>query len=175
MEVGYPQVTTRRLAAAAGVNQGLIHYYFGSIEELLFQAFERFSQALLERQRVLYAGSAPFVAKWRAAMRYLDSDLAAGYPKIGLELAALGWNQPRFRARTAAVLRQWRRVLTEAFEAAASEYGLDRRRFPVEAMVTLVMTFNLGYMVEELSGLRDGHTALLAMIDRWLVDLEASR
>jgi AcrR family transcriptional regulator len=29
VEVGYAQITTRALAEAAGLNQGLIHYYFG--------------------------------------------------------------------------------------------------------------------------------------------------
>src|SRR6187399_1674660 len=68
IEMGYAKLTTRELAAAAGVNQGLIHYYFGSLEEVLFQALERYSDALLERQRALYAGPEPFIAKWRTAM-----------------------------------------------------------------------------------------------------------
>jgi len=36
--VGYAGVTTRRLAEAAGVNHGLVHYYFGSSENLLVHA-----------------------------------------------------------------------------------------------------------------------------------------
>ena len=30
-EVGYAGVTTRAVAEAAGVNHGLVHYYFGSM------------------------------------------------------------------------------------------------------------------------------------------------
>ena len=30
LEVGHAGITTRRLAEAAGVNHGLVHYYFGS-------------------------------------------------------------------------------------------------------------------------------------------------
>jgi len=41
-EVGYAGVTTRAVAEAAGVNHGLVHYYFGSMEELLTQTLERF-------------------------------------------------------------------------------------------------------------------------------------
>src|SRR6188474_1028286 len=77
IEMGYAKLTTRELAAAAGVNQGLVHYYFGSLEEVLFQALERYSDALLERQRALYTGPEPFITKWRTAMRYLQEDLAA--------------------------------------------------------------------------------------------------
>src|SRR6478609_3166594 len=68
IELGYAQLTTRELAAAAGVNQGLVHYYFGSLEEVLFQALERYSDALLARQRALYTGPEPFITKWRTAM-----------------------------------------------------------------------------------------------------------
>jgi AcrR family transcriptional regulator len=171
-EVGFSKITTRRLAAAAGVNQGLVHYYFGSVEEVLFQAFERFSDALLSRQRVVYSTSGPFLERWREAMRHLEEDLAAGYPKIGFELAALSWNHPRFQVRAAAVMEGWRVVLTEAFEGALAEYGLDRERFPLEGIVSLVMTFNLGYMFESLAGVEQGHQELIAMIDRWLVGLE---
>src|SRR5689334_7903983 len=95
IEVGSARITTRALAEAAGVNQGLIHYYFGSLEEVLFQAFERFSEELLERQRAMYTSPAPFLEKWRTAASFLQQDLASGYPKIGFELAALGWNNER--------------------------------------------------------------------------------
>ena len=35
VEQGHAGITTRRLAEAAGVNHGLVHYYFGSNENLL--------------------------------------------------------------------------------------------------------------------------------------------
>ena len=60
VDVGYARITTRRLAERAGVNQGLVHYYFGSMEEVLLQAVERFTSRLVERQRSMYASDAPF-------------------------------------------------------------------------------------------------------------------
>ena len=41
----------RKLAERAGVNHGLVHYYFGSMEDLLLRVVERFTEALIERQR----------------------------------------------------------------------------------------------------------------------------
>ena len=66
LEVGAAGVTTRRLAEEAGVNHGLVHYYFGSIENLLVRVLERFTDALIARQRELYAADVPFIEKWRA-------------------------------------------------------------------------------------------------------------
>ena len=45
-DAGYAAVTTRRLAEEAGVNHGLVHYYFGSNENLLVRALERFTERL---------------------------------------------------------------------------------------------------------------------------------
>jgi AcrR family transcriptional regulator len=175
IEVGYAGITTRRLASEAGLNQGLVHYYFGSLDEVLLQALQRFTARLIERQRSMYEADAPFIEKWRRAMEYLEQDLAAGYPKIWLELQALGWNRPAIRERIARVNAQWRAVLTEAFEKAADEYGLEPRAFPVDALVSLVMTFNQGVELERLSGISQGHDELLAWIDRWLGSLEEQR
>ena len=172
IDVGYAGVTTRRLAEAAGTNHGLVHYYFGSMEELFVQVLERFTERLIARQRAMYESDVAFIEKWRAALRFLEEDLAAGYPKIWLELQALAWNRPDLRERVARVNGEWRAVLTDAFEPAMHDYGLDRRRFPSEAVVSLVMTFNEGIMLERLTGVSEGHAALLEAIDRWLESLD---
>jgi AcrR family transcriptional regulator len=163
-EVGHAGITTRRLADEAGVNHGLVHYYFGSNENLLVHALERFTDRLIARQRDLYAADLPFVEKWRTAMRYLVSE-DASYEKIWLELQALAWNNADLRERLARVNAEWRAVLTEAFEAPHRELGLD---LPLDALVSLVMTFNLGIMVERLGGVETGHAELLDWIDSWL-------
>jgi AcrR family transcriptional regulator len=172
VEVGHAGITTRRLAAEAGLNQGLVHYYFGSLDEVLLQALERFTERLVERQRAMYQAELPFIERWSTAMEYLESDLGAGYPKIWLELQALGWNRPDVRERVARVNAEWRAVLTEAFVEAAGEYGLEPDAYPVDALVSLVMTFNQGIELERLSGITAGHDKLLAWVDAWLRSLE---
>jgi len=164
VEVGHAGITTRRLAETAGVNHGLVHYYFGSIENVLVRALERFTERLIARQRELYSADLPFVEKWRTAMAYLVGEDVA-YEKVWLELQALAWNDPALRERLAGVNAEWRAVLTEAFEPARRELGLD---IPIDALVSLVMTFNLGMIVERLGGIESGHRELLEWIDAWL-------
>ncbi|HET8528700.1 MAG TPA: TetR/AcrR family transcriptional regulator [Gaiellaceae bacterium] len=164
VDVGYPGVTTRRVAEEAGVNHGLVHYYFGSVENLLVQALERFTERLLERQRALYGSELPFAEKWRTAMRHLVADDVA-YEKAWLELQALGWNDEEVRGRLADVNAEWRRVLTDAFREPHRELGIP---LPLDALVSLVVTFNLGVIVERLGGIETGHRALLDWIDGWL-------
>ena len=163
-EVGYAGITTRRLAEEAGLNHGLVHYYFGSNENLLMHALERFTGRLLTRQRELYATDLPFADKWRTAMHYLVGE-DIGYQKIWLELQALAWNNPEIRTRLARVNAGWRAVLTEAFEQPRRELGIG---LPLEALVSLVMTFNLGIIIERLGGIEAGHLELLDWIEQWI-------
>lgn len=163
VEAGYAAVTTRRLAEEAGINHGLVHYYFGSIENVLARTLERFTSRLIDRQRALYAGDGPFRDKWRQAMVYLDAD--ARYQKIWLELQALAWNRPDLRARIAAVTDEWRDVLSEALTQARVEHDLA---LPAPALVALVATFNQGMMLERLVGVGEGHAELLAWIEELL-------
>jgi AcrR family transcriptional regulator len=164
VDVGYARITTRRLAEEADVNHGLVHYYFGSIENLLVRTLERFTERLTSRQRELYAAETPFIEKWRTAMRYLISDDVT-YEKVWLELQALGWNHADLRERLARVNAEWRAVLTDAFREPHQELGIE---MPVDALAALVMTFNIGMIVERLGGIDTGHEALLDWIDGWL-------
>jgi len=169
VEIGYAAITTRRLAREAGANQGLVHYYFGSMENLLVRVLERFTERLIVRQRAMYAADQPFLEKWRQAMGYLDEDFASGYQKVWYELQAMAWNKPELRERIAHVTEEWREVLEEAFEQARREHGID---MPVDALVALVVTFNQGIILERLSGIDNGHRELLDWIDAWLEESE---
>jgi AcrR family transcriptional regulator len=168
VDVGYSSITTRRVAEEAGVNHGLVHYYFGSIEQLLVRTLERFTARLIERQRAMYAADMPFLEKWRTAMRFLMAE-DVQYEKVWLELQALGWNNPEVRDRVARVNEEWRAVLTEAFAEARERYGIE---LPLDALVSLVMTFNEGIIVERLSGIETGQRELLDWIDGWLEQKE---
>jgi AcrR family transcriptional regulator len=164
VEVGYAGITTRKLADEAGVNHGLVHYYFGSIENVLVRTLERFTDRQIARQRAMYAADVPFIEKWRTAMRYLVSDDFV-YEKVWYELQALAWNRPDLRGRVDRVNSEWRTVLTEAFAEARERYGIE---MPLDALVSLVITFNEGIILERLSGVEEGHAALLEWIDGWM-------
>jgi AcrR family transcriptional regulator len=167
VDVGYAGITTRRLAAEAGVNHGLVHYYYGSLENLLVQVLERFTSRMIERQRAMYAAEMPFIEKWRTAMRYLVAD--SDYQKVWWELQALAWNRPELREHVAHVDDEWRAVLTEALAEPHERYGLE---LPLDALVSLVITFNAGVILQRLAGITTGHQELLDWIDGWIEDKE---
>jgi AcrR family transcriptional regulator len=169
VDVGYSGVTTRRLAEEADVNHGLVHYYFGSIENVLVRTLERFTERLITRQRTMYASpDLPFIDKWRTAMRYLVAEDVT-YEKVWYELQALSWNRPELRERVGRVDDEWRAVLAEAFAEPRERYGIE---MPLAALVSLVMTFNEGIILERLSGVETGQQELLDWIEAWMEDKE---
>ena len=175
VQVGHANVTTRGLAAEAGVNQGLVHYYFGAVDQVFLEVLDRFTERLIARQRAMYGSDLPFREKWRTAWRFQEEDLASGYDRIFLELQAMAWSRPELRARVARVNAEWRSVLREAFRAALRQYGLDDGEWPLEAVTALVMTMAQGFQLERLAGIAEGHDALLDWIDRWLAAHEPRR
>jgi hypothetical protein len=96
-------------------------------------------------------------------MAYLEEDRP--YQKIWFELQALAWNRPELQERLARVNEEWRAVLSEAFAPVREELGLE---IPLEALVSLVYTFNKGIMFDRLSGVETAHRELLEWIDAWL-------
>jgi len=172
-EVGYAGVTTRAVAEAAGINHGLVHYYFGSMEELLTQTLERFVEQLALALETLYADpNLSFAEKWRLGSQFWVDEPTSRFPKILLELLAMGWNMPTLRARLTEVHAQFRAIFEHHFGQALRDYDLDESQFPLKVIVAAVTSFQLGLIVEGLSGVEEGHQDLLDWIQQWIDALE---
>src|SRR5579872_1427314 len=175
-EVGYAGVTTRAVAETAGVNHGLVHYYFGSMDELLSQTLERFVDQLAAALEALYEDSSlTFAEKWRLGSQFWVEEPTSQFPKILLELMAMGWNMPTLRARLTEVHARFRSIFERHFGQAIRDYGLDESQFPLKVVVAAVTSYQLGLIVEGLSGVEEGHQELVDWIQRWIDDLEAHR
>lgn len=172
IEGGHGAITTRRVADEAGQTHGLIRYHFGSLGGLMTATVQRAAGRILDRQRALYERDVPFAEKWRTAMGYLESDLTEdGFPKLALELISLGWNDATLRADIARMLEEFHEMLSDAVRSALDEYEIGDAD-DVEAVATLIRTFQMGIMVERLAGIDVGHEALLKAIDMRLAGLE---
>ena len=175
-EVGYAGVTTRRVAEEAGVKHGLVHYYFGSMEELLTQTLERLAQRLAAALEEHYANpDLPFAEKWRIVSQNWIEQPASRFPKILLELTAMSWNHPELRQRISAVYTRFRVIFERYFGEAMREYDLDESRFPLKVVAAAAGTFQLGIIVEGLSEFHEGHQELVSWVQSWLDVLEAAK
>jgi AcrR family transcriptional regulator len=175
-DVGYAGVTTRAVAEQAGVKHGLVHYYFGSMDELLTQTLERFVDQLAEALEALYEDPClSFADKWRLGSQFWVDEPASRFPKILLELLAMGWNMRSLQPRLTQVHGRFRAIFERHFGQALRDYGLDQTEFPLKVIVAAVTSFQLGLIVEGLSDVHEGHQELLDWIQRWIDGLEQNR
>jgi len=87
----------------------------------------------------------------------------------------MGWNMSALRPRPAEVHARFRAIFEHHFGQAMRDYGLDDSQVPLEVIVAAVTSYQLGLIVEGLSGVEEGHRALADWIQRWIDDLEAKR
>ena len=67
VSVGHASITTRLVAKEAGVNHGLVHYYFGSMENLLLRVLERFTEREQVEIEISVAEAAEAITAWLAS------------------------------------------------------------------------------------------------------------
>lgn len=122
---GAAQLSTRSVAAEAGVHLSLIHYHFETREGLLLAVLERINQELLRRQHAMYARPDLGLAdKWRQATAFYREDLRSGYVRSLMELAGQGFANPRLGAAVRNLMKGWRDLLTEVASEAFPRLGL---------------------------------------------------
>lgn len=89
---GYAGLSTRDVAAAAGVPLSQIHYHFGSKHGMVLALFEYLNAQLLDRQDALFGDATLKLSEqWDRACAYLDDDIASGYVRVLQELIAASW------------------------------------------------------------------------------------
>jgi AcrR family transcriptional regulator len=123
-ERGYAALSTREVAAAAGVPLSQIHYHFGSKQGLVLALFEYMDAQLFERQQALFNDPALSLAdQWDRACAYLDDDLASGYVRIMQELAAAGWADAAVGAVVRKSLEDWIGLVIELARRFEQQHG----------------------------------------------------
>ena len=119
---GYSALSTRDVAAAAGVPLSQIHYHFGSKEGLLLALFEYLNDELLDRQQAMFGNPALKLSEqWDLACTYLDDDLASGYVRVLQELWAAGYSNPPIAKVVRDGILRWQELLTRVAREAEAQ------------------------------------------------------
>lgn len=174
---GSGRLSTHTVAAEAGVNQSLIHYHFQTREGLLLAILEQMNAELLDRQRSLYSREDMSISqKWQQAVDFYRVDLASGYVRTLLELAAHGYSNPTVAVQVRSLFNGWRNLLTEVATEALAELRVDT--VAAREVVAMVAAYWWGMETQHLLGVpeEEGHLwATTDEIGRLLSELEARR
>jgi AcrR family transcriptional regulator len=121
---GYAALSTRDVAAAAGVPLSQIHYHFGSKQGMVLALFEYLNAQLLDRQNAMFGDSSLKLSEqWDRACDYLDDDIASGYVRVLQELIAASWADAAVAHVVRTALMQWVDLIVGTARKAERELG----------------------------------------------------
>jgi AcrR family transcriptional regulator len=121
---GYSKLSTRDVAAAAGVPLSQIHYHFGSKQGMVLALFEYLNSQLLDRQASLFGDATLKLSEqWDRACDYLDDDIASGYVRVLQELIAASWADAPVAKVIRAGIMGWLDLITDLVRRAEREFG----------------------------------------------------
>jgi AcrR family transcriptional regulator len=157
-EEGYSAVTSRRVAARAGVNPALVNYYFGSMDDLLVAVFRRGADAYLERLRHALASPQPLRALWGISTE----------PPGMAEYLALANHHEAIRAEIAAYTTQVRTIQADALASIFRAHDIDTGGFPPWAVMMLIESVSRLLLIDSSLGVTIGHDELTAFVEQYL-------
>jgi len=141
---GHSGLSTRDVAAAAGVPLSQIHYHFGSKQGLMLALFDYLNAQLLDRQNAMFHDATLSLSqRWDRACDYLDEDIASGYVRVLQELIAASWSDPEVAKVVRGGLMGWFELIAEAARQAEKELG-GLGPFSAEAVAALVSSAFIG-------------------------------
>lgn len=167
LEDGYAAVTSRRVAAKAGLKPQLVHYYFRTMDDLFLAVFRRGAERNLERQAEVLTSPRPLRALWAFSNEPTGTALT-------LEFTALANHRKAIRAEIADYAERFRRQQTDALAGVLQSYGIDQSEFPPLAVIVLMNGLSRVMSMEATLGLTSGHAETIALVERYLDRYEPS-
>ena len=165
---GYAAVTSRRVAAEADVNAGLVYYYFGPMDNLFVEVFRRSAARMLGRQAEALASDQPLWALWDLIRDQTNTAL-------NLEFLALGNHRKVVMEEMKEFSERFRHLQFDGLSKILVKYGVDTKLWPSEA-VMLFMDGISRFMLEERTyGLNLGHVQAEGVVERLIGEFEGRR
>ena len=168
LEGGYAAVTTRRIAAKAGVNSALVYYYFDTMDGLFIALFRRGSERSLERMEDALASPQPLWGLWDVLNDQPNSALT-------MEFIALANHRKAIRAEIAASGRRFRRLQLKMLSSVLEDYGVDPVSWPPASVILLLSGISRFLLIEEAFDVEIGHADTVAVVERHIRALEGER
>ncbi len=160
---GYAAVSSRSVAARAGIQAPLVHYYFPTIDELFVAVLRRRAEPNVEKMAAALASAEPLRAWWGLASDPRGTALL-------LELIAAANHRPALKAEVGTVAREIRRMQMKTLARILGEYGLDPEEFPPALIATAMQGVAFALVTDEAAGFDTAHgqarVAMSKLIDR---------
>src|SRR5687768_13829360 len=123
LDEGYAAVTSRRVAAKAGLKPQLVHYYFRTMDDLYIEVFRRRAERDLARFEKAITADGSLRNLWR-----LNADPRGA--AFNVEFVALANHRKAIQAEIARYAERFRAAQLDAVRAALAEHDVSQDRLP---------------------------------------------
>ena len=155
-EEGYAAVSSRRVAEIAGIRQGLVYYYFSTMDDLLLETFKRRTATGLARYEAEVHSERPVQAIWQDLSETVDGRLA-------FEFVALANHHEGIREEVNRFLAASRLLQADAIARDAQSRSIDIAPATPSARAFLIYSATLMMARESATGLTEGHDEVRAL------------
>lgn len=163
LEDGYAAVTSRSVAARAGINAPLVHYYFPTLDDLFVAVVRRRGETNVRRMADALDSEEPLREWWRLASDARGSALL-------VELIAASNHRPALRAAVGELAHEVRHMQIAKLSSLLTEYGLDDEELPPALVAAAVQGLAFGLVADHVAGYDtatdEARTGMERLIDR---------
>jgi AcrR family transcriptional regulator len=165
LDEGYAAVTSRRVAAAAGLKPQLVHYYFRTMDDLFLEVFRRRADQNVTRFERAIAADPSLRTLWK-----INADPRGA--TFLIEFVALANHRKAIRAEIAKYAERWWNAQLEALSVALAAAGVPPQQMPADAALLLMTGLAHVIAIERGLGVTAGHESTLAFIEASVARLD---
>ncbi len=163
-EEGYAAVSSRRVAEEAGLKSQLVHYHFGTMDNLFLALFRRTEEEFLARQVRAITMPNPVRGLWELSLS-ADTEVVAEFIALGVHRKVIGDELARANELT--------RTIHATVIASAMEKQGEPGEVPPEVLAFLLAAISRTMVTEEALGATAVHPAVRAFVERQLDKLDS--
>jgi AcrR family transcriptional regulator len=168
LDEGYAAVSSRRVAAVAGTDKALVHYYFGTMDDLFIALFRRSAETRAAQLGDALASRRPLWALWDVLLEQSSTALMT-------EFIALANHRKAVKAVMVDNSRKFRDMQLDGLAATLAGYGLEPQDWPPAAVIVLLSAISRYVRTDEMFGVERGHGEAVALVERHIAALEGAR
>ena len=165
LEEGYAAVTSRRVAAKAGLKPQLVHYYFRTMDDLFVEVFRRRAEENLGRFERAIATDGSLRALWQ-----LNADPRGA--AFTIEFVALANHRKAIRAEIARYAERFRAAQLEAVTTRWPPRASARTSCPPSSPCCMMTGLAQVLALEDTLGVTAGHDTTVEFVERAIARLE---
>lgn len=165
LEDGYAAVTSRKVAAKAGLKPQLVHYYFRTMDDLFLEVFRRRADENLARFEREVAQLPSLATLWR-----FGADPRGAV--FTIEFAALANHRKAIRAEVARYAERYRAAQLHALASMGAAGSIAGAGLPPTAVLLLLTGVTQVLGIERALGVSAGHAETVAFIEQAIADLD---